>query len=270
MRALFHVFIFVAFFAMIIAPDANAQATTALPASTAIPVRFDHSISADKFHVGDTVTATTLQVVLLPGGKSISRGSVLTGHIVNANGFQLDSSSYAHQAPSILSIHFDRIQSGNIQFPVNLSLRAIADPILSTEALTPHYNEEEDARGTMRLIGGDEFDPFNEPIRNAENEIIGYNRKHGVFARLIAASTPSSSQVINCPATEGEQSVALFSPRACGIYGLANTYLNNQGLNGTGIFTLESHHHSVKIDAGSTALFVTVQQTSTRLTQGRQ
>ena len=43
-----------------------------LPQSTAIPVRFVHSLDAKKAKVGDTVTAETMQVITLPGGEKIA------------------------------------------------------------------------------------------------------------------------------------------------------------------------------------------------------
>jgi hypothetical protein len=61
------------------ATAANIPAQSqALPQSTAIPVRFEHSVDTNKAKVGDTVTAKTIQVVVLPDGRSIAKGSMLT------------------------------------------------------------------------------------------------------------------------------------------------------------------------------------------------
>ena len=102
-----------------------------VPPPTAIPLRFERSVDAEKARPGDPVIAKTLQVIPLPNGVTLPRGSILTGRVVEARAFQFDSAPYARQTPSILSIHFDRIQNGDLALNVNLSLRAIADPILS-------------------------------------------------------------------------------------------------------------------------------------------
>ena len=112
---------------------ANAASVAAqsqsLPASTAVPVRFVHSVDAQKAKAGDTVTAKTMQVILLPGGASIDKGTVVVGHVVAVQPFHFDPTPYAHQSPSQISIHFDKIQKGDSVIPVNLSVRAIANPI---------------------------------------------------------------------------------------------------------------------------------------------
>src|ERR1700733_5487286 len=105
-----------------------AQSQT-LPQSTAIPVRFEHSIDTKKAKAGDIVTAKTIQAVALPDGKSIAKGALLVGHFAALDVFHFDQTPYAHQKPSTLSIHFDRLQTGDAAIPVNLSVRAIASTI---------------------------------------------------------------------------------------------------------------------------------------------
>jgi hypothetical protein len=96
----------------------NAAATApaqsqALPQSTAIPVRFEHSVDAKKAKVGRYVTAKTMQVIQLPGGETIAKGAMIVGHVVAAQAFHFDPTPYAHQKPSLLSIHFDKLQKGD-------------------------------------------------------------------------------------------------------------------------------------------------------------
>jgi hypothetical protein len=217
-----------------------------LPQSTAIPVRFEHSTDTKKAKVGDVVTAKTIQAVALPGGKSIAKGTLLVGHVVALDAFHFDQTPYAHQKPSMLSIHFDKLQTGDAAIPVSLSVRAIASTIDSQEAARPHYLDETDRVGTITLIGGTEFTPFDKMIQSDDGNAIGYNRKNGVFARLIATG--------HCGGTDTEQSVAIFSPDACGAYGFAGDYLAENGQDGSGTFTLAAHGRSLKLYAGSTAL----------------
>ena len=226
----------------------------ALPHSTAIPVRFVHSLDAKKAKVGDTVTAETMQVITLPGGEEIAKGAMIVGHVVAAQAFHFDPTPYAHQQPSLISIHFDKLQKGEAVIPVNLSVRAIASTIDSQEAASPHYLDETDRVGTVKLIGGTEFTPFDKMIQSGDGDAIGYNRKEGVFARLTASGYSGPGASFHCEATDTEQSVAIFSPDACGVYGFAGDYLSDNGHDGSGTFTLAVRGHSVKLYAGSTAL----------------
>lgn len=218
----------------------------ALPQSTAIPVRFEHTVDTGKAKVGDQVTAKTIQVVALPGGRSLPKGALLVGHVAALQPFQFDQTPYAHQKPSMLSIHFDKLQTGNEAIPVNLAVRAIANTNDSKDATYPHSMDDTDHVGTITLIGGMSFSPLDKSIQSEDGDVIGYNRKNGVFARLIASGA--------CNATDTEQSIAIFSPNACGAYGFGGDYLSNSGRDGSGTFTLALRGHSVKLYAGSTAL----------------
>ena len=163
---------------------ATAQAPSQpLPQSTAIPVRFERSVDAKKAKPGDTVTAKTMQVIVLPGGEAIAKGTVIVGHVVTAQSFQFDSTPYAHQQPSTLSIHFDKLQQGVAGIPINLSVRAMAGAIDSQQATYPHSTDDTDHVGTMTLIGGTSFSPLEKRIQSDDGDAIGYNRKDGVFAK---------------------------------------------------------------------------------------
>lgn len=217
-----------------------------LPQSTAIPVRFEHSIDTKKAKVGDQVTAKTIQIVTLPDGKSIPKGALLLGHVTALDAFHFDQTPYAHQKASMLSIHFDKLQTADAEIPVNLGLRAIANTNDSKDATYPHSTDDTDHVGMMTLIGGTTFSPLSKMIQTEDGDAIGYNRKNGVFARLIASGA--------CSGTDTEQSVAIFSPDACGAYGFGGDYLEDSGRDGSGTFTLALRGHSVKLYAGSTAL----------------
>lgn len=227
------------------AADVPAQSQV-LPQSTAIPVSFEHSIDTRRAKAGDPVTAKTMQVIVLPDGKRIAKGSTLIGHVVAAEGFHFDQTPYAHQKPSLLSIHFDTLRNGDATIPLNVSVRAIASTIDSREAAYPHSTDDTDHVGMMTLIGGTTFSPLDKMIQTEDGDAIGYNRRNGVFARLISSGS--------CNGTNTEQSIAIFSPDACGAYGFGGDYLADSGRDGSGTFTLALRGHSVKLYAGSTAL----------------
>jgi hypothetical protein len=60
--------------------------------------------------------------------------------------------------------------------------------------------------------------------------------------------------ILHCYASDTEQSVAIFSASACGLFGFDDIYLAVNGNESGGTFRLESRHDSVKIYAGSGAL----------------
>ena len=236
------------------APCAIAATQTKVPPGTAIPVRFVRSVDAKRARSGDRVIAKTLQIVFLPGGQRLPKGTLLVGHVVDAQPYHFDPEPYAHQKASSISIHFDLIVNRDMTLPVNLSVRALANTFESQWAPRPHYQDETDGAGTMILIGGDEFSPFDKMVRDDSGDVIAYNRRDGLFARLLPSDDPVSKTRPNCSGTSTEQSVAIFSPRACGLYGFGSVSMPHAGRSGSGTFTLVSKDRSIKLYAGSTAL----------------
>jgi len=106
----------------------------------------------------------------------------------------------------------------------------------------------------MTLIGGTAFSPLDKRIQTNDGDAIGYNRKDGVFARLIPAESSESGTTIHCDGTSTEQSVAIFSPDACGVYGFGGASMPANGQDGSGTFTLAVRGRTMKLYAGSTAL----------------
>jgi hypothetical protein len=248
------------------APCATSAAQTKVPLGTALPVRFVRSVDAKTARPGDRVTAKTLQVVMLPGGQRLPKGTLLVGHVVDAQPYHFNPEPYAHQKASSISIHFDQIVNGDLSLPVNLSVRALANALQSRWAPRPHYHDETDGAGTMILIGGDEFSPFDKTVRDNGGDVIAYNRKDGLFARLLPSDDPASKTRLNCSSTSTEQSVAIFSPNACGLYGFGNVSMSHAGRSGSGTFTLVSSGRSITLYAGSTAL---LQETGVPLAQNK-
>jgi hypothetical protein len=82
---------------------APAARAITLPGETTIPVVFMHTVDSRKAHAGDVVTAKTMQVVLLPNGEQLPKGTLVTGHVVETRPFQFDETPYAVQQPSYLS-----------------------------------------------------------------------------------------------------------------------------------------------------------------------
>jgi hypothetical protein len=106
------------------------------------------------------------------------------------------------------------------------------------------------------MIGGDSYRADETPITTQGGDIVGYNRKDGVFARLLDSEYSSRYSHFQCEGSgETEQAVAIFSPSACGLYGFQDVYMADDGLGKeVGTFRLESRRHTVKLYAQSTAL----------------
>jgi hypothetical protein len=224
-----------------------------IPTDTAIPVVFTKTVSASKAKAGDTITAKTIQAVKLPDGQSIPKGSRLSGHIVQATSFHFDDTPYAKQKPSVLAVQFDRIVVNGAEVPVNLTVRALANHNDAESATFAHNTDESDPVGTMILVGGAHFSPVSKEVLSSDDDdIIGYNRKGGVFAHLLPGSYEGRGAGFQCSGTSTEQSVAIFSPDACGLYGFGNTTLS--AADGSATFRLASTRNTVTLYAGSAAL----------------
>ena len=223
-----------------------ASRAITLPAQTTIPVIFTHTENAAKAKAGDVVTAKTMQVVLLPNGDQLPKGSLVIGHIVESRPFNFDDTSYAAQQASYLSIKIDQVVNKSGPSSAVTSVRALADPISVEEALTPHGIDETDYPGTVTLVGGAHYSPIDKHVTDGlDDDVVAYNKKQGVFAHLLPGGA-------SCPGTQTEQSVGVFSPDACGLYGFGSVHLSEDSASGT--FRLASTHHTVVLYAGSAAL----------------
>jgi hypothetical protein len=229
------------------------QAET-IPPSTAIPVIFTQTLEAGKAGPGATVIAKTTEAVYLPGGQVLPKGTTLIGHVVESAPFHFNPAPYAVQTPSALSVHFDKIAEGGSTLPVSLEVRAISGPVAAHEASILHFRDETDTTGTRTLIGGSEYSPLESEVLSPDGDIVGYNRAQGVFARLLARDYVVGDSTLHCEATSTEQSLGIFSANACGVYGLDEASMPENGSKGDGAFVLESRHETVKLYAGSAAL----------------
>jgi hypothetical protein len=222
-----------------------ASRATTLPGQTAIPVVFTHTENSAKAKVGDVVKARTMQVVLLPNGDRIPKGSLVIGHVVEARPFHFDDTPYAAQQASDLAIKIDQVVDKNGPSPLVASVRALANHNDVEEALTPHGTDES-LPGTLTMVGGAHYSPVDKRVTDGpDDDIVAYNKKQGVFAHLLPGGA-------DCPGTQTEQSVGIFSPDACGLYGFGSVHLSQDTASGT--FRLSSTHNTVVLYAGSAAL----------------
>jgi hypothetical protein len=225
----------------------------ALPSGTALPVEFLSTLMAGKAKVGDSVHAKTLQTITLPNKQILAKGTLLTGHVIESRPFAFDPKPYAEQAPSILTIRFDFI-SGGAQAN-NIVVRALANAEEAYHSSSPDYLDDMDPAPTVHLIGGDAFSPVGKLVFSPEGTVVGYNSRQGIHARLLANLYVGSHSTFRCDAGTEEQSMAIFSASACGLYGFDySTYLENLTGKEEGAFRLASRRYTVEIQKGSAAL----------------
>jgi hypothetical protein len=232
---------------------AMAQVSTvaSLSPKTTLPISFTRSIDANHVHAGDSISAKLTQPVHLANGQVIPAGAHVAGHVVTASGFAFDPTPYAKQKQSALSIHFDSVDGNGVHLPLNVYVRAMADPLTAWDARRPKPSDE-DPLGTTQQIGGDLVTPSQSGVMSQDGDIVGYQRHGGIYAHLISASANGSG---SCDASDTEQSMGLFSASACGLYGFTDVALADTGRSGeASTLTLISRRHSPRVWANSMAL----------------
>jgi len=218
-----------------------------LPAQTTLPIVFTKTISAEHSKIGDLVTARTNQSVLLVNGVSIPSGAKVIGHVIEVASFAYDKTPYAHQKQSVLSIRFDSLQLEETPLPLNVTVRAMADPITSWSASVPNVNGMDTSLHTVTQIGGDQLTRSQTEVVNMQGDVVAYNRHGGVYAHLISNR--------GCDANSFEVSLGIYSASACGLYGFTNMIAQEAGsLTHPSTLTLISTRTAPKVWKNSTAL----------------
>jgi hypothetical protein len=224
-----------------------AAAAALLQAPSTLPIVFTKTISADRSHTGDSVSATTTQSVRLANGTVIPSGTKITGHITEASPFVYDKTPYAHQKPSSLSIQFDSIQTGGLTLPLNVTVRAMADPLTSWGARKPNMSDMDSSLHTVTQIGGDQLTPSQTEVVSMQGDVVAYNRHGGIYAHLISNR--------GCDASSVEVSVGIYSASACGLYGFTDISAQEMGsTTKPSALTLVSTRIAPKVWKNSTAL----------------
>jgi hypothetical protein len=225
-----------------------------LPLGATIPIVFTKTISAAHAKPGDPINARTMQTIRLADGREVPSGALVTGHVLGAKAFKYDKTPYAKQGAGTLDIQIDALLVGGTQVPLSVAVRAMADPLESEHAYEPKSTDL-DPDGTTTQVGGDLLTPSQNEILNRDGDVVGYNKKDGPYAHLIANSRGS----LNCDGGDTEQPVFRFSASACGLYGFTGQYLTDSSTSHIG---LSSTHYTPEIAKHSTALLEAVQENS--------
>jgi hypothetical protein len=225
-------------------PETNLS----LPAGTAIPVSFGHTLDAAKLKVGDPIIAKTDQRILLAGGQRIPRGAKLVGSVVAAQ--PLISSG----GPSELAIKFDSLHVRDRSFPIHVALRAVASFVDSYSTRSPVVDHGYPNDSVYRQVGGDYYYP-NDTVYSNEWDEVGKDSNYGVFVKLQNVQPSNSHNHVVCDSTDTLQSVGVFASSACGVYGFQDLTIDASGSDNSAVIRFHSAKHAVKIASNSTALF---------------
>ncbi|MDE1175205.1 MAG: hypothetical protein PW789_01190 [Edaphobacter sp.] len=240
------------FLAAVSVLSAQGHASTGaaqLPAHATLPITFTATVSAAHAKAGDTVKARTMQPVHLADGRVVPSGAIVLGHVVQAAAFEYDKTPYAKQAAGTLRIQIDSLEVQGTQVPLNVTLRAMADPLTSRQASEPKSTDL-DSLSTTTQVGGDQLTPSQSEIRNQDGDVVGYNKHGGAFAHLLA----NSRDAVACDAGDTEQPVAIFSASACGLYGFYGMSLLSSGNVDSSRIELSSTRSNPQIWRNTTAL----------------
>ena len=236
---------------------AQSPANLKLAPGTSIPVTFSHGIDAKRVHNGDVVSAKTTQPIQIVGRKLLPAGAEVVGHVVSADGFTYDKTPYVEQKLGTLTIRFDTLRAKDVDIPLTVYVRALADPLSVQDAELP--NVYDDSLRTRRQIGGDQVTPSQNEVLSQDGDTVGYLKRGGVYAHLIAANGNSPE---GCDGTDSEQAMGLFSASACGLYGFTDIKLVETGRkDGSSTLSLVSRRHSPQIWKNSVALLEVVTPT---------
>ena len=218
-----------------------------LPPGTAIPVEFTRTLDAGKVKPGDPVKAKTMQVVLYGPAESIAKGSLVLGHIVEV-------SYTGKDGPSTVTIKFDSIVDKHKTLLICASIRAMANSIEANDATAESTSLDSGSPMGTTLVGGDHLWLGGKKVYATDDDIVGIRDRFGIFSRLEPAESNDGTSAA-CGGIPTLQSVAIFSSRACGLYGFSETQMSSAG-NTTprGAIKLESNRYPVEIPSGSAAL----------------
>jgi hypothetical protein len=200
------------------------QGADLIPAGTILPVTLNSTLRSDRSARGAMITATVMQDIQLGAGKTLRRGSRLTGHVVETitPGRGSDESK--------ISFQFDGLRFENRTVPITTTFRALASSVEVDAAQVPTGTRDGVYEVPWSLVN------------------IGDDQIH--TSPDVSAECRSGSNANNTP-----QAFWLFSPDACGAYGFGDLKILQSGrTEPLGEVTLASNRKAVKIDKGSAML----------------
>lgn len=190
---------------------ATAAAAQQIPARTILPVMLNTTLDVRHDQTSKIVSATLKQNVALPDGGVLRKGAKVYGEVVG-------STAATPGSPATLAIRFDQITTKTGKMGIVTELRALGSMNEVFQAKLPtnaidDYGTSPSDWVTNQIGGAGVFRGNGEVMEYGE--VVGRATDYGaVTAKLIA------SPQRGCNSNgEHEQSLWVFSPSACGVYG---------------------------------------------------
>lgn len=188
------------------------------PVGTVIAIVLDHTIDSRNSRPGQRIVARIAQEVPLENKRVIRAQSKVFGEITEvANGL----------GQAKLGLRFDRLELGKAEIAISTKVRALASS-MAVDSAKVEYGPGSDrfVRGaaTTVQIGGGVVYRGAGTVENEMDEVVGKPVYGGVLATVI---NQAGSKCEAIPVSKTPQAVWLFSPSACGVYGLSNLQFEN-------------------------------------------
>lgn len=221
MKTAMHRSLLTAALALLFAASPFAQQ---IPPGTVLPVMASNTLDSDRSKVGDRIAGRIMQEIVLPSGEKIRAGARIEGRV-------LESSPPSNTPGARLVVRFDHVIAAGKNYPINVSLRALASMQDVFDAQLPVGTFDEYGTSisdwTTVQVGGAAVYLGDGTVRDAM-EVVGRAPVYGV---VIAKLLPAAKR--GCPAkpvdNEREQSLWIFSPWACGTYGFEDLNIAHHG-----------------------------------------
>ncbi|HZD30267.1 MAG TPA: hypothetical protein VE779_01270 [Candidatus Angelobacter sp.] len=239
--------------AVLLLPGASTVAQQ-IPAGTALPVMLHTTLDSNRSKPGDKVTGRLMQAVTLPSGERIEAGAKVEGQVVR-------SLEPAAPLPAMLELSFDRLRAAGKVYPISVSLRALASMHEVFDAQLPVSTFDEYGTSisdwTTVQVGGAAVYLGDGTVREAM-EVVGRAPAWGVVTAKLAAAPKRG-----CPADpvveERPQSLWVFSPWACGIYGFEDLAIGRLGTSQPWRIIQLTSPKAVRVRGGSGWLLLVVE-----------
>jgi len=217
---------------------AGTLAQISIPAGTILPAQLNTSLDSQKLKAGSKVTARIMQDV---PGTQMRAGARLIGEAIKVDA----------QAAQI-TLRFDTVKVGRQVVAVNTSLRALASMMDVEDAQTPSVGTD---RGTpwawmpRTLIGGEAAYGQGGPVVHGA-DVVGTAVFDGVLAP--AQANPDRGCRGEVEGNSKPQAFWVFASDACGIYGMENIQVKQNGRSfPLGEITLSSSEGRLLVRSGS-------------------
>jgi hypothetical protein len=215
-----------------------------IPAGTALPVMTNTNVDAGKSKVGDRISARLMQDVVLPSGERIRAGAKVEGQVVQSS---------AASGDVRVAVRFDRLIASGKELPLTVSLRALASMQDVFDAQLPvgsfdEYGTSVSDWTTVQVGGAAVY--FGDATMRDGMQIVGKAPGYGIVTGKLL---PAPKLGCNAGGSESqqEQSLWVFSPWACGTYGLNDLKIAHHGITSP-VGTIElTAPASFRVGAGS-------------------